>query len=150
MKITWLLALVSVMLALGSLGGCAKIDDTTLDETAVVVGEVRELIGKQTREPASNTVILLDARRMSVYRQGAIPGAEAIDIVSIDATNKRVNPRIQKFQTKVVYGDNPGDAIAKAVAKKMLEAGYENVRWFPGGWEEWRRMGGKSATPDVK
>ncbi len=129
------------------LSGCNKIDDRRIEDEQIVLSEVRSLIVKQNAGKGATEVILLDARRPSVIARGGIPGSQPIDLLSIDSVGKRLDPKIAKFSTKVVYGDNPADAIARAVAKKMLEAGYEDVRWYRGGWEEWARTVGTGAAP---
>ena len=128
-------------------GGCSKIDDRRLDEDMITLSELRTLIIKQNASPKDAEVIILDARRLSVIARGGIPGARPIDLLSIDSVQKRPDPKIAQFDTKVVYGDNPADAIARAVAKRMLEAGYDNVRWYRGGWEEWARTVNPGTVP---
>lgn len=138
------LAVLGLSAAVVVVPGCAKLDDRRLEEEKLVVSDVKSLFAKQRAEPKSTTAIFIDARRPSVTRQGMIPGAIMLDITQVDLINKRTNPAIEKFSTKVVYGDNPGDAIAKALAKKMIEAGYSDVRWFEDGWEGWVRSGGET------
>jgi rhodanese-related sulfurtransferase len=129
------------------LSGCNKIDDRRIEDEQIVLSEVRSLIVKQSAGKGATEVILLDARRPSVIARGSIPGSQPIDLLAIDSVNKRLDPKIAKFEIKVVYGDNPADGIARAVAKKMLEADYKNVRWYRGGWEEWIRTVGTGAAP---
>jgi len=134
--------ILAAVLAVLPATGCSKLDDRRLEEEKLVVSDVKSLYAKQRAEPKGTTAIFIDARRPSVAKQGMIPGAILLDITQVDLINKRTNPAIEKFSTKVVYGDNPGDAIAKALAKKMIEAGYSDVRWFEDGWEGWVRSGG--------
>lgn len=128
------------------LGGCTKVSDIQVDDTAISLSDLRSLVASQAKDPKSDTVVVLDARLPKSYQESHIPGAQLIDILSIDDRNKRVDARIEKFETKVVYGDDPGDSIARAVVKKMLSAGYDNVRLFKGGWREWQGAGGASGT----
>ncbi len=143
------MAVVFAILSIAMLlGGCKKIDDTRLDEDLITLSELRGLMTKQAANPKEPQLIILDARRPTVIARGGIPGAQAIDLITIDSVQKRPDPKIARFDTKVVYGDNPADPIAKAVAKKMLEAGYEEVRWYRGGWEEWARSVGTGTRND--
>lgn len=138
------LAVAGLLAAAMILPGCTKLSDVPIEENKLVLNDVKGLFAKQRAEPKGTTAIFIDARRPSVTRQGMIPGAIMLDITQVDLINKRTNPAIEKFSTKVVYGDNPGDAIAKALAKKMIEAGYSDVRWFEDGWEGWVRSGGET------
>ncbi|CAN5864591.1 hypothetical protein BH11PLA1_BH11PLA1_10060 [soil metagenome] len=142
------LALAGLLAAgAGGLGGCQKMSDTKIEDGAMTMADVRAVLADQAKNPDKNVVVLLDARRGSQFADGSLPRAQMVDLAQISLNTRRVDPRIEKFDTKVVYGNNPADGIAKAVAKKMIEGGYSDVRWFRGGYEEWTRGAGETTKP---
>ena len=64
-----------------------------------------------------------------------------------DLSDERVIEPLRGYDTLVVYGRNPGDPAAKAVAKTLLaEKKIGKVYLFPGGVDEWQSAGYQFAT----
>lgn len=86
-------------------------------------------------------LIILDARSPREFAAGRIPGAKNLSWERIGDTPRDQDPRVERYKDKVVYGADRGSASAKALTKRMLQAGYSNVRMYFGGLEEWTRAG---------
>lgn len=50
--------------------------------------------------------------------------------------------RFDPYDAIIVYGDNPGSALAKAVAKRLLAIGVDDVVYFEDGYSDYVRRGG--------
>lgn len=91
---------------------------------------------------ATNTVLIIDPRSPARYRRGHIPSAINLSLGDIPEDDS-TDPRLAGYDRIVVYGDNPGSAVAKAMAKRLIAVGYgrRTVRWFSGGLAQWARAG---------
>jgi len=88
-------------------------------------------------------VLIIDARPGLFYKLGHIPGA-----VSLPATSKELSDEARKIlsgvplkRTIVVYCADKNCENAETVAKQIIQAGYENIFIFSGGWLEWEETG---------
>jgi 3-mercaptopyruvate sulfurtransferase SseA len=127
--------LILVLAALATLGGCdRKIKDT--DIKLVSVSDVKLMVDRAQRNPAE--VLLVDPRPAKYYGAGHLPGARNIQLPQIDPKDDP-DPGISRYAAIVVYGDNPGSAVARAMTKRLLAVGYDGVRFFAGGVEEWAK-----------
>jgi len=88
--------------------------------------------GKKT-----GNVVLVDARRAPDYEAGHIPGA--VNIVLPEMRSR--DARLAEATSIIVYGQGRTDYLARAGAKKLIALGYDNVRFFPGGIEDWQAEG---------
>jgi rhodanese-related sulfurtransferase len=83
--------------------------------------------------------VLVDALPPISYAGAHLPGAINIPEPSVDRLCAR---RIPDLDTEVVvYCANPTCDSSVHVANRLLELGYQNVRHFSGGKEEWRDAG---------
>lgn len=55
-------------------------------------------------------------------------------------------PAYEKYENIVVYGDDPGSPIARAMAKRLIASNYDNVFILEGGIMEWVRQGGATQS----
>lgn len=90
--------------------------------------------------------ILVDARIPSAYRAGHIPGAISLNIADVNLESRN-RPDLLAADTIIVYGQNPGDALATGLALRLLEAGYDATRLYRGGIDAWTTNGGELTTP---
>ncbi|MCC6426878.1 MAG: rhodanese-like domain-containing protein [Phycisphaerales bacterium] len=121
--------------ALGpSLGGC-EISDKDIEFISVT--EVRQLQQRAEKEPKE--VLLIDPRGVAAYRRSHLPAAINLELRP-DMEERGVDPRWKGYDNIVVYGDNPGSASARAMTKRLMLVGYDDVRLFAGGLEEWVSM----------
>lgn len=99
---------------------------------------------EDTQEEPTNA-LFIDARHHDRFAAGHIRGAKNIRVNEIDLRYDP-DPELLKYDNLIVYGENPGSAAARAVAKRLIEAGYntifkKRVRLFLGGWVVWESSG---------
>lgn len=127
----------AVALAVGS--GCEpKITDE--DIAAISLPELRRLMDRQSAAADGQLLLLIDPRSPARYAEGHLPGAMNMQITAVPLDAGR-DPAIEAYRHKVVYGDDPTSAAARAMAKRLLDARYRGVRMFMGGLREWREAG---------
>jgi len=84
-------------------------------------------------------VVLVDARSPISWAAQRLPGAINIPTGTVD---ERAPQRIPDRNTEVVVYCGGGACKASlAVAGRLVELGYRNVRHYPGGKEEWTAAG---------
>lgn len=117
-------------------GGC---------ETHITDSDIQPInlttLRKVMEDRSENKWVLLDARSTAEFEAERLPGAVHRPLDTFTGRKGDIDPAIAKFALITVYGNNPGSAPAKAVAKRMLASGYEEVYMYFGGLEEWRRSG---------
>jgi rhodanese-related sulfurtransferase len=83
--------------------------------------------------------VLVDALSLISYAASHLPGAVHIPP---DLVDERAPRRIPDLDTEVVvYCSNPDCESSVAVAARLVELGYTNVRHYPGGKREWIEAG---------
>ena len=130
--------LVGVSLLLAGCAGPRRVSDKDIE--VVSIGQVLKLLEGQQAEPDERKLLLIDARSTQSYAAGHLPGAENLRLPDINPERKR-DERIDSFDRIVVYADNPGSASARALVKRMLSMRYDDVRPFPGGYDQWVKAG---------
>jgi len=114
-------------------GGCSnKVSDRDL--TIVELAEVRRLHG------ASNARFV-DPRAAEEFERAHIPDSINLQVAQVTEFKTDMEPSVARAKTVVVYGNNPGSAVARAVAKRLMAAGHKGVRLYAGGLDEWRANG---------
>jgi rhodanese-related sulfurtransferase len=88
-------------------------------------------------------VTIIDARRLSDYRNGHIPGAINIPITDSSQENiQRCLNSEPKSRRVVVYCQSGGCPYASIVARRLKNyCGYSNIMIYNEGWVEWSRKG---------
>lgn len=127
----------AIVAALGAcvlgLGGCSsQVSDRNVRRI-----ELREVSRPVEREDRGTLII--DARSPGEFGAGHIPGARNIRSPDIDTRER--DPELERFRTIIVYGNDPGSAPAVSLVKKMMIAGYKDVRLFEQGFNAWRNAG---------
>lgn len=128
------------------LGGCnTDISDADIEKNAVTLREVQDAVDKPGRNE-----LMVDARTRKEWEAKRIPSAVNLSSTQVSGTKGQVDPRLDRFDRMIVYGENPGSAAARALTKKLVITGYRDVRFFPGGLLEWERAGlpTRSTKPD--
>jgi len=87
----------------------------------------------------SGQVLVLDPRSEAKFGQGHLPGAVNMSIADV-RTEGPQDPRLTGASRIYVYGDGPNNALARAMAKKLMAAGFESVFLYDGGVAEWVRL----------
>ncbi len=130
-------------LAMTTLSGCAKsnISDRKIDYLDLT--RVVELYEKQ--QDKDDTALFIDTRKPERFALGHIPGALNMRTPDIDLRYD-TDPKLTRYKNLIIYGENPGQANTHAMAKRMIEAGYNGftkrrVRVYLGGWVEWEITG---------
>jgi len=126
-----------------SLGGCTKSNISDRKIVFVNLTEAVNLFEKQKRE--DDTALFIDTRKPERFAQGHIPGAKNMRTPDIDL-RYGTDPALERYKSLIIYGQNPGTANTHAMAKRLLEAGYngylkKRVKVFLGGWHEWEITG---------
>jgi 3-mercaptopyruvate sulfurtransferase SseA len=117
-------------------GGCERTTRDT-DIRLISASQVKLLLDRSAREPSA--LVLIDPRPASYFERERLPGARNIELPRIDPKGS-TDPSISRFGTIVVYGDNPGSAVARAMTKRLMAVGYDGVRFFAGGVDQWKTM----------
>jgi rhodanese-related sulfurtransferase len=135
-----------------TLGACTKtISDADIEKDAVALKDVRRAVDR----PGDGT-LLVDARPRKDWEAGRIPSSINLSLTQISGREGERDPRISSFRKIIVFGENPGSAAARAMTKKMVMTGYDNVHFFPGGLFEWQganlpiRQGPPGGTADQR
>lgn len=141
------LSALPILLVLGMMSslmtGCMKSNISDKKIQYVDLPRAVELYEQQQRE--NDTALFIDARKPERFAEGHIPGARNLRTPDIDL-RYGTDPALERYKNLIVYGENPGTATVNAMAKRLIEAGYngfvkKRVKVFPGGWEEWEITG---------
>lgn len=140
------LALLSLGAAL-STPACDK-NITDRDIRAMSASDVRQLIDEAKAKDKPELVLLIDPRTPAQFQAGHIPGARNIQLDEFQSQSTRQGriPAYERFETLVVYGNDPASTVARAMAKRLMANEYKDVYWFTGGTAEWVRTGGHLET----
>ncbi len=120
------------------LGGCApKVSDKDL--RVVELGELRRLMSADAANE-SDRLLLIDPRNPGAFETGHLPMARNLTLLRFPAGSGR-DPAYARHDEIIVYGQNPGSAVARAMAKRLMSLRYKNVRWYANGIDEWVASG---------
>lgn len=137
-----LLTLIALTIVLLPLAACkSRVSDKKID--FIELTPAVEYFENAQSEPTN--ALFIDARNHERFAAGHIRGARNIRVNEIDLRYDP-DPELLKYDNLIVYGENPGSAAARAVAKRLIEAGYNTffqrrVRLFLGGWVVWESSG---------
>jgi len=136
---TWLLAPVFV----SALSGCTI---GLSDNDIVMAGtdDVKSLVDDAAKPGRSWRLALVDPRSADDFQQGHLP--KAINVEPIQHGQKPPKP-IRDAMYVIVYGRDPGDALARGMTKRLMESGVSGVRLYAGGLREWAMRGFPIAPP---
>lgn len=136
-------ALLALLGGLLGLGGCAgkDVSDSRID----VITLSEALTYHERAERADPEVLFIDARRSVIYDEGHIRGAVNLRPNDVDL-RAGTDPNLEAKEALVVYGQDPGSAVARAMSKRLIEAGYNTmlrrrVKFYAGGFNEWQATG---------
>jgi rhodanese-related sulfurtransferase len=102
--------------------------------------ELQDLIG-------AGTVVVVDALPRSYYDQQHLPGALNITEAEVDELAPRLLPDLDA--PIVTYCSNTACSNSEAVARRLVAAGYTDVRVYRDGIQDWVESGNptESAVP---
>jgi rhodanese-related sulfurtransferase len=95
-------------------------------------------------------VRLIDPRPPQDFDKGHIPGAVNLQLPAVSEKKDSLDPALAVYKLIIVYGSDPGSAVARAMTKRLMSAGAKEVRMFSGGYLEWTRAGLKVETGPAK
>jgi 3-mercaptopyruvate sulfurtransferase SseA len=121
------------------LGGCAP-NITDADIKPIPITELRKLTLRQAQKPQEKVVALIDPRAAARFDAGHLPGARNLKLPQVPERSSR-DPALAAYGHIVVYGTDPASAAARAMTKRLLRVGYDDVRMFSGGTMEWVEKG---------
>jgi len=129
---------VASALAAGVLGSCGTtVTERDVEKAAISSGEVYKLV--RTRDGGKpQAVLILDPRGPAEFSGGHVPGAMNVPIHTVRPDRER-DARWEAYSTIVVYGSDPGSAVARGLAKRLMGAGYKDVRFMRDGFSGWTR-----------
>lgn len=127
---------------MGGMTGCSRqVSDRRID-----VVNLAEALGYHERAMrADPDVLFVDARRSVIFEDGTIRGAVNMRPNDVDL-RAGTDPRLEAMDALVVFGQDPSSAVARAMAKRLIEAGYNTmlrrrVKFYAGGYNEWVATG---------
>jgi rhodanese-related sulfurtransferase len=86
-------------------------------------------------------VILIDVRSEGEFNEGHIPGAMNIPYENITEYFQRLTDNVPLTSAVVCYCRSVTCDLSDRLAQELRLMGYDNVRLFRGGWEEWQEAG---------
>jgi rhodanese-related sulfurtransferase len=126
------------VLALSAAGGCERKTRDT-DIKIISLAEMKSLLDQDPRGERGQ-IVLVDPRPAAAYEGGHIPGARNIQLPQIDPKGSG-DPSLARHRNIVVYGEDPGSAVARGMTKRLMAVGHRGVRLYAGGMREWRSRG---------
>ncbi|HEX7614470.1 MAG TPA: rhodanese-like domain-containing protein, partial [Thermoanaerobaculia bacterium] len=108
-----------------------------------------EISGNDAAWLFTRGVLILDARRTKDYEQGHIALARSFPVweSDIDARVTALVGEGRDGSIPVVLYCSGGDCEdSHMLAQKLFGAGFNNLLVYSGGWPDWQKRGGKSAT----
>lgn len=138
---------MAVVAAAGLLGGIVGCERKTRDTDIKIISlaEMKHLLDQEAAG-SRGEIVLIDPRPPRAFQEGHIPGARNVQLPQVDIRASR-DPSIERHRHIVVYGEDPGSAVARGMTKRMLAVGYRGVRLYAGGMREWRSRGFEVAQP---
>ncbi len=119
-------------------GGCGSPKTSGKDLTMIDIGELTALMDSAAKRP--DRLVIVDSRPVEDYAAGHIPGAVSLRLPDVGEDIRRP-PVLEGRKTIVVYGQDPGSAVARGMAKKLISLRYKGVRMFAGGIRAWQAAG---------
>jgi rhodanese-related sulfurtransferase len=86
-------------------------------------------------------VIIIDARSQEEYQAGHLPGAINVPYSELFEESGLILQKIPFDMEIITYCEGIECSIAEDLASFLKESGFENVKVFAGGWEEWTEKG---------
>lgn len=128
----WVLLLLLASSAL--LPACERTTRDT-DIKFISVSEVKNLFDRVNRGETT-VAAFIDPRPAKEFTASHIPGARNLTLPQVKPKSK-LDPRLIPFEVLIVYGDDPASATARGMTKRLIEVGYDKIRFFAGGLVEW-------------
>ncbi len=92
-------------------------------------------------ELLSEGALLVDARNIDDYKAGHLKGAISLPLGKIDSMLASFSQQVAEDQTLILYCNGFGCPDSFDLGILLIEAGYQQVRVYEGGFPEWRDEG---------
>lgn len=89
----------------------------------------------------SRKTIFLDARYPEDFKAGHIKGAVNLPYEESEEYAPQVLPKLPKEEEIIAYCDGTECEESLLLARELRELGYEDIKVFFGGWQEWLKAG---------
>lgn len=96
----------------------------------------------------SKNTIFLDARYPEDYKDGHVQGAINLPYEEFEEYAPRILPNLPKHEEIIAYCDGTECETSLLLARELVELGYQDVKVFFGGWQEWQDAGLSTETGD--
>jgi rhodanese-related sulfurtransferase len=86
----------------------------------------------------SPKIIIIDSRHAEEFAKGHIEGA--VNLLDTSTNENNLNKLVPDKTTPLLFYCNGENCLRSAnAARNAVNAGYQKVYWFRGGWVEWQR-----------
>ena len=89
----------------------------------------------------SRKTIFLDARYPEDFKAGRIKGAINLPYEESEEYAPQVLPKLPQEEEIIAYCDGTECEESLLLARELRELGYEDIKVFFGGWQEWLKAG---------
>lgn len=91
------------------------------------------------RISTDNSALILDARSKTFFELGHIPSALSLPRDDFEKSYQNLQKTLSSYWSKpiVVYCSDSGCHDSQLVGEALHKLGYQDVRLFRGGWDEW-------------
>ncbi|MCX6568599.1 MAG: rhodanese-like domain-containing protein [Candidatus Aminicenantes bacterium] len=99
---------------------------------------------------AAGEAAVFDARPERPFREGHVPRARNLPATG---SKLKIPPdvlELQRERTLVVYCEGGDCQSSLALAKRLHDGGFKDIRVMTGGWEEWKKAGLPAEAGDVE
>lgn len=122
--------------------GCSQ-SPTDKDIVRIEMTELRDLAKRAETSP--KRLLILDARSARAFQAEHIAGATNMQLYEVNM-ELGTKARLKAYKEMVVYGDDAGSPPGKGLTKRLMGAGYDDVRFYAGGLKEWKASGFPTKT----
>ena len=99
---------------------------------------------------AAGQAVVFDARPERPYREGHVPGARNLPDLGPGRDLPPAVLELPRERTLVVYCEGGDCQSSLALAKRLHDEGFRDIRVMTGGWEEWTKDGLPEEKDDDK
>jgi len=90
---------------------------------------------------AGGAAVVLDARAAELFGQGRVPGARNVPAAGEEEALPGEVLALPRDGTLVVYCEGGDCQSSLALARRLHDSGFRDIRVFSGGWEDWTKAG---------
>jgi len=96
----------------------------------------------------SKNTVFVDARYPEDFKAGHVKGAINLPYEEFEKYSPGILPHLPTAQEIIAYCDGTECETSLLLARELADLGYEDVKVFFGGWQEWRNAGLSVETGD--